>query len=458
MKKTSAHQPSAKTARFVSGSIMRHVCVMSATGATGLFAVSLVDFLTLVYIAQSGDHRLTAGVGAALFIMFFCRSVNIGLMIAVAALVSRTLGQGKRWEARHIATASVILLSFGAFLISMLVLPFLPILLPLVGATPEIYDPAREYLMISLPSNGIAGLGMGFSAILRAHGEARRSMMVTLTGGAVTAICSPILIFIFKLDVMGAALSTVLSNCTIALTGLYFCLKKLQCLASPRLADIRIFLKPIFVVGLPAIATNLATPVSNAFVARMVAEFGEKSYAAFTIMDRLYPLVFCGFFALSGCIGPILGQNWGAQRFDRMRLALKDATLLCALYVLVMSSFLYLGKDFIIYWFRAEDETAELIRFFCMTCGIFWFFNGLLFCSNASFNNLGFPFMATFFNWGRATLGTIPFAWIGSYYFGVKGIYAGTILGVMLFGACALIMAFRTVEILKERAAGSERK
>jgi len=71
-----------------------------------------------------------------------------------------------------------------------------------------------------------------------------------------------------------------------------------------------------------------------------------------------------------------------------------------------------------------------------------WLFIGFLFVANASFNNLGYPFLSLLFNWGRATLGTIPFATIGAAYGGVEGGQLGIAFGAMIFGTSALITAY----------------
>ena len=89
-----ARAPPAGTARFVSGPTMRHVVVMTATGSVGLVAVFAVDLLSLLYISWLGRPALTAGVGLATIVLFFAVSINVGLMIAVGALVSRALGAG----------------------------------------------------------------------------------------------------------------------------------------------------------------------------------------------------------------------------------------------------------------------------------------------------------------------------------------------------------------------------
>ena len=79
-----------------------------------------------------------------------------------------------------------------------------------------------------------------------------------------------------------------------------------------------------------------------------------------------------------------------------------------------------------------------------------FFFVGALFVANAAFNNLGRPLWSTGFNWARATLGTIPFAWWGSRY-GPIGVLAGQALGSAIFGTLALVAAFRLTARLAPR-------
>ncbi len=72
-------------------------------------------------------------------------------------------------------------------------------------------------------------------------------------------------------------------------------------------------------------------------------------------------------------------------------------------------------------------------------------FNGAIFVSSAAFNNLGFPTYSTVFNWGRSTLGVIPFVWAGAHYYGADGVIAGRGLGAVVFGIVSMIVCFRTV-------------
>ena len=103
--------------RFLTGSILRHVVVMSATGSVGLMAIFFVDLLSLLYVSKLGDPTLTAAVGFATILQFFGIAINIGLMIAAGALVSRAIGSGDRPGARRLASSATVhgLIAAAAF-------------------------------------------------------------------------------------------------------------------------------------------------------------------------------------------------------------------------------------------------------------------------------------------------------------------------------------------------------
>lgn len=432
--------------KFVQGSTMRHVLVMTGTGAVGLMAIFLVDFLSLLYVSWLGDPTLTAAVGFATILLFFATSINIGLMIAVGALVSRALGAHDRERARRLAGSASVQIAVIAGLFSLLVWPFVGPLLTLIGATGTAHEVATRFLHITLPANVLMGLGMGLSGVLRAVGDARRAMYVTLAGGLVTAAADPLLIFGLKLGVDGAAIAMILSRIVFAGVGLYCVIAVHRLMARPRRSAVVADLRPMLGIALPAILANVATPVANAVIAAIIARYGDAALAANAIIDRMIPLCFGVIFALSGAVGPILGQNWGARRFDRMRRILMDSLILVTGYALAVWLVLALFGHLIPHIFHvAGTRTGELVVFFSLIGGLIWLFNGFLFVANAAFNNLGFPFYSTAFNWAKATLGTLPFAALGAHLGGVEGVLVGVAAGAFLFGVAAAWTAFRAV-------------
>ena len=81
-----------------------------------------------------------------------------------------------------------------------------------------------------------------------------------------------------------------------------------------------------------------------------------------------------------------------------------------------------------------------------------YIFNGAIFVANAAFKNLGFVLYSTALNWGRATLGVVPFIWVGAHYYGAKGVLAGYGLGVVLFGVMGVWTCFGVLDKLRRQA------
>ncbi len=175
-----------------------------------------------------------------------------------------------------------------------------------------------------------------------------------------------------------------------------------------------------------------------------MAVFGPEAVAGQATIDRISPVAFGLTYALSGAVGPILAQNAGAGRLDRVRETLRDSSILVLATVLIAWAALALAQDLLVRIFFAHGVTAELVHLFCSWLAAGSLFTGALFVANAAFNNLGYPVLSTAFNWGRASLGTIPFVAYGAH-FGPVGVLVGQASGSVVFGTLALITAFHVV-------------
>jgi putative MATE family efflux protein len=430
---------------------MRHVIVMTAATSAGLMSIFAVDLLSLLYISWLGDPKLTAAVGFASQVLFFSVSINIGISIAIGALVSRAHGKGDSAGARRLAASGLVHVFLIAALVSCIAWPLRREILALIGARGMALDVASTYLAITLPATVLLGLGMALASILRAVGDARRSMYVTLAGAVATALLDPVFIFGLGLGVTGAAIVTLISRFVFVAVGLNGAIRMHDLIATPDRKAASLDLVPIMAIAIPAVLTNLAAPVANAYTMRIFSQFGEAVVAAFAILDRLNPMAFGVLFALSSAVGPIMGQNLGAKLISRVRQVLTDCLTFATLYVVAVAILLRSAAPLIVQLFQAQGETAELLTFVCAYGGVLWLFLGAIFVANAAFNNLGFPLLSTLFNWGRATLGTLPFVTIGTARFGPEGGYVGLILGSALFGAGAVITAYYVTARLAKR-------
>nr|WP_315429322.1 MATE family efflux transporter [uncultured Albidiferax sp.] len=435
--------PTPSTPRFVTGPLFRHVAVMSTTSAIGLVAVFVVDLINLFYISRLGEQSIAAAVGFAGVVGFFHTSLCIGLTIGITAVVARTVGAGRVLDAQRLAMSSLFWMLLLAMLIGSGTAPFLHPLLRALGATGETERLAARYLAVTVHALPLLGIGMASSALLRSVGDARGAMAVTLGAALVTAVLDPILIFGLHMGLDGAAATAVVSRSLMAYVGLRGVLRH-RMLGRLDRASLWPDAKLLAVVAGPAVLTNLATPVGAAFVTHAIAQFGASAVAGQAIIDRVTPVAFGTIYALSGAVGPILAQNLGAGQFDRVREGLRASLLFMLIAVGSAWLLLALGQHLLVQAFSAEGDAAHLIRMFCSWLAASFLFAGALFVANAAFNNLGRPLWSTGFNWARATLGTIPFAWWGAQY-GPVGVLAGAAVGSAIFGSLAMVVAFRLV-------------
>jgi len=425
--------------RFTQGSTMGHVVRMTLTGAAGVTFMFLIDAANLFWVSLLGVERLMAALGFSWMIQFFSVSFGMGMMAAVIAVVSRLIGQGAREDARRQTTVCAI----SAFILQALVagttLYFRHDLLALAGAKGETAALAARYLMISMPSLPFMAVGMVGSAVLRAEGDAWRAMSITLTSGAVSMVIDPVLIFGLGLGLDGAAIAIVIARLMSASLSVYYVVKVHDLAGRIDLPDFKRLFVPFAWVAGPAILTQLSTPFGNYIATSVIAGYGDSAVAGWAVVSRLTVLTFGGLFALSGAIGGIFGQNYGAGRFDRVKRTYRDALVFCAIYTLIAWVMLALATGFVIRVFGLGVEASEIVRAFTLLAAGGWIFTGALFVANSAFNSLGKPLWSTLFNWLRDGVILWPLAVLFSTWFAASGaIYGAALSGVIVGTAAAL--------------------
>ncbi len=438
--------------KFVTGSILRHILVLTGTGAAGLMAIFLGDLANILFLSWAGDDVVIAAVGYASSILFLTISIGIGLSIAATSLVSPALGAGRRMRARRLSLNAHVLTFVAASLLSLVIWLLIPQFLELLGATGRAYELATVYLLILVPALPPLAVAMTSASVLRSAGDARRAMNVTLIGAPVNTLLDAILILGLGLGIQGAAIASALSRLVMMAIGLYGVVWVHDLWGRLRVRTVLADAPAHIAVAVPAVLTNIATPVANAYVTRAMAPFGDTAVAGWAIVGRVIPVAFGAIFALSATVGPIIGQNYGAGAFDRVRAALTQSLLVTAVFTGIAWAILAVLAWPIAGAFDATGETADLIVFFCRALPPTFVFLGALFVANAAFNTLGRPHYSTALNWGRATLGTVPLVQAGAVLAGATGVLAGSVLGGVIFGILAVWLAYRWIDQLATKS------
>ena len=446
---TIATQP----AIFLTGSPLRHIATMSLTASIGLLTMFIVDFADLFYIAQLSDSALTAAMGFAGTIMFFGTAFHIGLMIATSALAARHIGQGEPERARGYLTNIMLLSTMLMVPLAILLFIFAPDILELAGADGAANQAATGYIRIVAPFMPFSVAAMVCSGFLRAHGAARRAMNVTLSMGITNAILDPIFIFGFGWGIDGAAVASSSAAVVSMIFAIWPVVKNYGGFDRLSLTSFRSDLRAIRAILIPAILTNIASPVGGFISLRFIADYSDDVIAGFAVVSRVIPVAFCLMFSLSGAVGPIIGQNFGAQQFDRIRTTIKQATIFALACTLIIWPVLYFLSGPISDAFHLEGEGRHIFWLFSAILAPLFFFNGMLFIGNAACNNMGHPAWSTLMNWLRNTLGIIPFLWLGREYYGLDGIVLAPAAGGIIFGIAGYMVAQYLVTLQERRTA-----
>lgn len=431
---------------FTTGSIMRHVSVSSFTASIGLMAIYAVDLIDLIFISMLGYEVLAAAAGYASALMFFTSAINIGLSVAAGVLVSRSIGEGDKLEAREFATSTALLVTLTGLIVPLILLLNIDFFVGLLGAEGEVAELAATYLWIILPFTWVSGLSMVAVATLRCHGENRMAMYPSLFGAITNAVLDPILIFGLAMGMEGAAWATVAARFVTLGCAFYPAIRRHNAFVYPKIRLLWRDLRTVSHFAVRAVLANVATPIGTAIVTREMSKFGPEAVAGMAVIGRLTPVAFSVIWALSGAIGPIIGQNFGAGHMDRVKRAYVDALKFVAIYVVFVTLILLVFRGPIAALFGAENLTKSLIFLYCFPLALASFFNGAVFVASASFNTLGRPSYSTWLSWAQNTLGTWPFVVAGGVLLGAQGVLIGQALGSVFFASIAMWLGWRLIK------------
>ena len=439
--------------KFTSGSLLRHILVMTGAGAFGLMAIFVGDLANLIFLSWLKDEAVVAAVGYGSSILFLTISIGIGLSIAATSLVSPAIGARDMDKARRLSVNAIVMTILVAIVSSLLVWALIPWALTRLGATGRTFELSRAYLSIIIPSLAPLAVGMTSAGILRSVGDARRAMNVTLIGAIVNVVLDPIFIFGLGWGLEGAAIASVISRFGIMAVGLHGVGVVHKLIGRFDVEAFKGDAVALLAIATPAILANIATPFSNAYVTAAVSSYGDSAVAGWTIMGRVLPVAFGAIYALSGTVGPILGQNYGAGQSARMREAFTLSLKVTAAFTLAAWIGLSLFATVLADSMHATGEARDLIVIYCRWITPLFVFLGSLFVSNAAFNTLGRSKTAMTLNWARATLGTVPFVMAGGWLGGANGALAGHMIGGIPFGVLGVFLCYRLIDKLSGKPA-----
>jgi putative MATE family efflux protein len=318
----------------------------SIPAIVGMLVNALYNIVDRIFVGRGvgvlGISATTVAFPIALIIMAFGMLIGIG----AAATVSIRLGQQKKEEAEHILGNAFTLIVIISILVTTLGLIFEEPLLIMFGASKEVLPLAKQFVTIILMGVLLQNIGFGLNNIIRSEGNPKIAMLTMLIGAVLNTIFNPIFIFGLHLGIRGSALATIVSQtvCSVWVLSYFMGKKSVLKLRAKNLKLNTHIIKQIFAIGMSPFLMQLAASGINIIFNKDLQTYGgDTAIAAFGIINSVTMLILMPIFGINQGVQPIIGYNYGAKNFDRVKKALKlailAATTLCTLGFVIIQLF-----------------------------------------------------------------------------------------------------------------------
>lgn len=408
------------------GKISELLLKFSIPAITGMLVNALYNVVDTIFVGNGvgtlGIAGLTIGFPIMLVLMAFSMLIGIG----ATSLISIRLGEKRKEEAEFIVGNAVVLLIVIPAVISALGLIFMNPLLKLFGASENVLPYAKDYLSIILWGAVFQSVGMGMNNFIRAEGSPKTAMFTMLIGAILNTILDPVFIFVFGWGVKGAAIATIFSQAVSAAWVLYYFLGGTSMLKihSKNLKLDAVIVKRILAIGSAPFAMQIASSVLTTILNKsLVAYGGDLAVSSMGIINRITMLILMPIFGINQGAQPIIGYNYGAQKYDRVKKTLKLAIAAATTVVIIGFIVIITIPQPII---RLFTNDGDLIEFTSRAIRIFTFFLpiiGFQIVSSNYFQAVGKPKQAMFLSLSRQVVLLIPALFIFPLFWGLDGVF-----------------------------------
>lgn len=441
------------SARLVSGSIPGHLVEQTLPMAIGVAAIMSIGLVDAYFIGQLGRDALAA-ISFIFPILVALSSLGVGVMVGINSVVARALGEGDMEKAARRANFGIVFAAACGVVMAIVVYLLLDPLFALMNVQAELMPLVRTYMVPFAFGFPLLLTIMGVNGVLRGQDEARKTSYVSISYAAANWVLDPILItggFGFEgLGMVGAAYATII-GWAIGVVMAVVLARKADLPIDPRLLAKCSLVDParsILKVAGPAAFSNAINPIGLSVLTAVVALESDAAVAGFGAAGRLQSFAVVPLLALSGSIGAIVGQNWGARQYDRARQAALYAGGFCLIWGLGIAIVMVAAGD----WFADlfTDDPAVIAEFKLYLSIAAWGYAGfgLLIVGNGIMNAVDRANYALMQSALRVFLVMLPFAWLMHSSWGSSAVYAAE-LAANLVGAVTAIILVRHVLVTR---------
>ena len=415
---------------FSKGSVVKNILGLALPMTLAQLINVLYNIVDRIYIGRIPENATMALTGLGLCLPIISMVIAFANLFGMggAPLCSIERGRGNEQEAEAIMGNSFVMMVLSGVILTVLGLIFKRPLLYLFGASDLTVPYADSYITIYLLGSIFVMIGLGMNSFINSQGFGKIGMLTVLLGAAANIILDPVFIFVFKLGVQGAAWATILSQGLSALWILRF-LTGNQAILKLRKKNFRLKRRRILdIVGLGL--SGFTMSVTNSLVQIMynanLALYGGDLYVGImTVVNSVREVVSLPINGLTNSAQPVMGFNYGAGEYGRVKKAIVFMSVVSVAYTTAMWSLVHGFPEFFI---RIFNHQGDLVAAGVPAMRIYYFgffMMSLQFAGQAVFVALGKSKNAVFFSIFRKVIIVIPLILIlpGLFHLGVNGIF-----------------------------------
>lgn len=415
---------------LTTGPVKQHLIRLSLPMTWGIMAIISFQLVDTFFIAQLGTKPLAA-ISFTFPLTYIIFSIIMGFGIAMSSVVSRLIGEKRHEDVLRVVTHGLGLVFMLGLTITLAGIALHDRIFVLMGAEADLLPMIGDYMHIWFAGIVFLTVPMVGNAAIRANGNTATPAIIMTVAALANVILDPILIFGLlgfpRLELQGAAIATVIANACAMAAGLYV-LGGREKLLSPRaaiahIADFGDSVRRLLSIAVPVALTNTIQPVVNAFIISLLALHGTEAVAAFGVVTRIEAFAFVILMGVAVGLAPIIGQNWGARRFDRVHEALNLAIGFSVIWSLLIALVLGIFARPIAGLFSDDPQLIAYAALFFWIVPVSYAFSNLVNGWASAFNAMGMPQRSMLMIVVKMLILMIPGVYIGNMLGGVTGIF-----------------------------------
>ena len=389
-----------------------------------MLITSVYNTADTYFVSQLGTSA-TGAVGVVYPLMAIIQAFGFTIGMGSGVIVSRLLGKKENDHADTIASTGFLMAIVIGLILTIAGITNLDKLMVILGATETILPFARSYASIILFNAAIACSTFVLNNVLRSQGKAVLSMIGIGFGGILNIFLDPLFIFVFDMGIAGAAYATILSQIISFLILFYLIFSKhsqIRMGISKISKNLKDYVS-IVITGFPSLCRQGLGSLASITLNNIAATFGDAAVAAISVNNRIFQLLFSVLLGFGQGYQPVVGYNYGAKQYDRVRKSFKFAFVTSLSLAISIGLLGYVFAPTVISWFSENDQLMiqigiETMRFQCIAL----MFQPISTIGNMTFQSIGKSAQATLISCGRQGIFFFPCILTLPQRFGLIGI------------------------------------